>query len=359
MSASAPALSPVRAAAPSRPWELSVFADEIYPPEKGLAPALALLQRAGITHTDLRVVNGRDSFLRLDRAGVEALERTLRDHGLKVGALETPSFKCQLRPGRAVTWGYCPGFSDDLAVRDHHWFLTRAGELAERLGADQVRCFAFWREYDFEAVFGEVVDQLGQAAARARAAGQTLYLQNEPDTQVATGVELARVIRAVNTPNLRAAYDVANSARFGGMPLPDDYEALRGLLGSVQVRFQVIDVRSGWGGPNRGVGGAKLPFAPFYFWHQEEGLPVDGWVEFGGRRLAVDGCRTFLPLEDTVGLDHRELFRRLRQDGYAGRISVDPAYFLPGTGEPRPGETEANLAKTIGSLQRLVAETWA
>jgi sugar phosphate isomerase/epimerase len=304
------------------------------------------------------VVNGRDSFVRLSNPQIDELGKTLAKYGVKVGALETPVFKAPLRKNNAITWAYCPGFSDDMTFPDHLWYLSRAFEIADRLGAEQVRCFAFWREYDLDDAFNEVVDKLGQAASRAKAAGRTLYLQNEQDTLAGTGLELARMVKAVNSPYLKASYDLANSARLAGVPYPDDYAALNGQLGSVQVKFQAIDVRSGWGGPSHDLSDPKIPYAPFYFWLQEN-LPISGWVQIGEKRFEVEGFRTFLPIEDTVGVDYRSFFKALKQDGYNGRISVDPSYFIPGAGASSNQEIEANFNKTISSLRKLITEVWA
>lgn len=346
-------------------WKLSFHVDEILAPEAGLEPALALLRRHGIEFADLRVVNGRDNWIRLDDAGVAALARQLKRHGIKVGALEMPLFRCSLRPGPAVAWSHCPGFSPDLTFRDHLWYLRRALDIADRLGADEIRCFAFWREHALDDVLGEVADRLGEAAALARAAGRVLHLQNDPTTLAGTGVELARILRAVNSRHLRAAFDLANSARLGGVPYPADYRALRRrlecgghTLGSVQVRFQAIDVRSGWGGPSPDLGGPHVPFAPFYFWHQAE-LPVEGWAEFGGKRFILDGVRTFLPLEESIGIDHAAFFRALRRDGYDGRVSVDPGYFLPGVTPADRRQADANFRKTVPALRQFLGRIHA
>ncbi|MEJ1971319.1 MAG: TIM barrel protein [Lacunisphaera sp.] len=352
-----PSKSAAGSAAPARPapWELSVYADEIYPPAAGLEPALALFQRAGIKHTVLRVVNGRDSIVRLTNAEVDELGALLRKYGVRPQALDTPVFKGPLRKNHGFLGGYCPGFSDDMTFEDHLWYLGRAFEIADRLGVPEVRCHSFWREYAFDEAFNEVVDRLGQAAAQARAAGRVLYLQNEQDTTAATGVELARLLRTVNSPNLVAAYDLANSARLDGVPFPDDYEALHGLLGSVQVKFQAIDVRSGWGSPSHDLSTPTIPYPPFYFWMQED-LPISGHVLIGERRFELDGPRTFLPLADSVDVDHRAFLQRLKRDGYQGTISVDPGFHLPGTGLPADQRPETHWQKTIPDLQRLIAE---
>ena len=339
-------------------WDISVYADEIFAPEAGIEPGLALLARSGIARTDLRVVNGCDSFMMLKDGELAALGKLLADHGVRVGALETPIFKCPLRKDNAVNWGNCPGFADDLSFEDHLKLLPRAFEIADRLGTREIRCFSFWRQYDLDEVFGEVVEKLGFAANLASAAGHRLCLENEQDTLAGTGVELARILKAVGSPCLRASFDVGNSARLGGVPYPDDYRELRGLLDHVLVKFQAIDVRCGWGHPDADQSGPKSSLFAYYFWCQAD-LPVGGWVQIGERRFDIEGLRTFIRLEETIGVDCRSLFKALRSDGYDGFITVDTNYFIPGAGATGAREIEANFERTISSLRKLIAEVWS
>lgn len=340
-----------------RAWDISVHADEIYPPQAGLEPALALLQRTGIKHTTLRVVNGRDSIVRLDDAEVRALGRMLKKYGLKAAAIETPVFKGPLLSNRAIDWGNCPGFSSDMSLHDHFWYLARAFEIADQLGATQVRCFAFWREYPLQGALRKIVDHLGRAAELARTAGRILYVQNQADTLAGTGAELARIVHAVNSPHLRAVYDVGNAARLAADVMKDDYPELRGVLGAIQVKFQVIDIRSGTGHPSPDLADHDFPFPPYFIW-QQESLPISGWVELDGRRFELTGERTFVPIEDTIGIPYASLFQQLQQDGYEGLISVDSAYHLPESAITEK-EIETGFAKTIASLRSLIGKTWA
>ena len=338
-------------------WNISVQTDEIYPPEAGIEPALALLQRSGIEYTTLRVVNGRDSFMRLNDAGIDALAATLKKYAVKVAALETPVFKCPLRKNNAITWGYSPGFSTDMTLADHFWYLNRAFEIADRLGVEQIRCFAFWREYPFDDALDDAVDKLGAAAAKADAAGKTIYLQNQPETLAGTGVELARIVKAVNSPHLRAAYDVANSARLGGVPYPDDCRALKGLLGAVQVKFQVVDIRSGTGHPSPDLADPQFPFPPYFIW-QNEKTPIEGWVQIEDKRFEIKGNRNFVSIEDTVGIQYRPLFEELKKGGYDGLIFVDSGFFLPES-DITHREIEVGFEQTISSLKTLIGKVWS
>ena len=341
----------------ARRWDISVYADEIYAPEAGIGPGLALLQRFGIKHTDLRVVNGRDSFIRLTNGELAALNKTLKKYDIKVGALETPIFKCPLRQNNAINWGQCPGFADALSFEDHLGLLSRAFEIADRLGTQDIRCFSFWREYKLDEVFDEVVEKLGRAAERAGAAGRRLYLENQQDTLAGTGVELARILKAVGSPHLRADYNLGNSARLAGVPYPDDYRALRDSLGHVLVKFQTIDVRCGWAHGDADQSAPLGPYFPYYFWHQP--ASISGWVQIGDKRFDIEGPRTFLRLDETIGVDYRSFFKKLKDDAYSGFITADTNYFIPGAGATSNREIEANFEKTILSLQKFIAEVWS
>ncbi len=105
------------------------------------------------------------------------------------------------------------------------------------------------------------------------------------------------------------------------------------------------------------VADPQFPFPPFFQWHTEK-VPVQGWVQIGARRFEIKGKRTFVPIEETVGLDYRPLFDEMKKDGYDGLVSVDSAYFLP-LSDISDGEIEAGYEKTIASLKGLIARVWS
>jgi len=327
---------------------LSIYVDEIYEPTRPLEDALRFVKRIGIDHIDLRIVDGVHSFLQVDDDALAHVERTLAKTGVGVAALGTPLFKCPLRGSDSPAWGGLHGFEGTLGYDDHLKLFPRAFQIADRFGVTDVRCFGFWREYNPDEVFDEVVEKLDRAARLAGASGHGLALENEMVTLAGTGVEQARILKAVHSPHLTAIYDQGNSGRLGGVPYPDDYEAVRGLISRVHIKFEVLDVFCGWlsryGAP-RPYG----PYGPVMPWAQPN-LPISGRVTIGDTTIDLDGARTFLPVSKSVGADYRGLLTALKNDGYTGDIVSDAGFRGP--------NAETAVQRVMDDLRAVVEEIW-
>lgn len=340
-------------------WRISIFSDELYGPSAGFERGLELVERCGIEYIDLRAVNGHDSFMTRTDEELDEVQRTMARYGVKAAALGTPLFKGPLRGREAPLIGAGHGFPTNLSFEQHLELLPRAFEIADRFDTENVRCFSFWNEYSLEEVFDEVVEKLGIAAERAGASGHRLYLENEQDCLVKTGVELGRVLQAVDSPYLVGIYDAGNSGRVGGIPYPDDYQALRGRIGHIHVKFQDITVRCGWPLPDPGLTVEEQRWLNRVdFWSEPEGAP-HGEVVIDGKPRTIESTRTFVGLRDAIDIDYRAMFRDLREDGYDGFLTIDTSYTMVGAGGESDDEVESALLSTLADMRELMAETWA
>jgi len=328
---------------------VSMFVDEIYDSNRPLDEILAFVRRIGVEYIDLRVVDGTNSFFRLSDDELEQLRRTLAKAGVKVAALGTPLFKCPLRGHKGPTWGVRHGFEDVLGYEEHLKLLPRAFEIADKFGVTNVRCFAFWREYDPNEVFDEVADKLGHAARVAGELGHALALENEMATLVGTGLEQARMLKAVASPHLSGIYDHGNSGRLGGTPYPDDYAALRGLISRIHIKFEVVDVFCGWLSRLKQWDHPHSPYSPVMPWAQAD-VPISGRLTIGDTVVEIEGDRTFLPVTNAVRADYRALLTALKNDGYTGDIVCDTGFQI--------SRAEATVRNCMGSLQTLIGEVW-
>ena len=346
-------------------WDISVFADEIYEAKAGFEPALALLQRIGVEYTDLRVVNGYDHFMNVSEAQLDDLQRLLKKYNIKVAALGTPLFKCSLRSAANPSWGAHHraniGIKKEITYEYYLNQLPRAFALADRFGTDNIRCFSFWREYALDEVFDEIVEKLGRAAQVAGAAGHKLYLENEHNTMAGTGIEQARILRAVNSPSLTGIYDDGNSGRIGGIPFPDDYDAMRGLIGHVHLKFEKLDVMCGWPSTARPHIDLRSGYRPYFMWHQP-GMPFKSEIKSGDEIFKVNGQRAFLTAAHSVFYNHRAFFTALKRDGYKGFITIDNSSFEGldrRLGRASLVELEADVQETVEALRQSIREAWA
>jgi len=346
--------------APQLPWPISIFADEIYEPSAGLEPSLAMLQKLGVDHIDLRMVNGYDSFINASEQDLANAERLFARYGIKIAGVATPLFKCPLRGSTGPAWGNHHSIGPIVSYRHYLDLLPRAFALADRFGTRNIRCFAFWRQHALEEVFHEVVEKLGRAARMAEASGHMLYLENEHNTMAGTGLEQARIIRAVDSPSLVGIYDDGNSGRLGGVPYPDDYEAMRGRIGHVHLKFQRLEVLCGWLSPARARIEQRSGYRPYNIWHQPT-APIKGEIKIGPTTFRIDRSRTFGTATHALFDHYRPLLRALRRDGYRGAFSIDNGWegYRHRQAQDNVADLEADVKRVVESLRQLIVETWA
>ena len=209
----------------------------------------------------------------------------IESHRLKVSEIGSPIFKYQLpempspRPNLNDTF-----MAADLTDKDTENLLQHAFNLARFFGTSKVRIFSYWRVEEPEKAYPYIRERLAKAAALAAQHQVTLLLENEHECNVGTGKELGRILRDINSPNLRGMWDPCNAVRLGEVPYPDGYRHVRGLLRHMHIK----DVRK-----NSATGDFEY-------------VPVgEGMIDFRGQ------------------------FGALRDDGYDGTMSLETAYIRP------------------------------
>src|SRR6185369_4071173 len=89
-----------------------------------------------------------------------------------------------------------------------------------------IRVFSFWRTVRPEAAFERIVQSLRGLAEQAANHGITIGLENEHACNIATGSETARVLAALDHPNLKVVWDPANAVVSGEKAFPEGYGKL-------------------------------------------------------------------------------------------------------------------------------------
>jgi sugar phosphate isomerase/epimerase len=309
----------------------------------------------GIGYIDIRRVNGIDSVIDASDNDLDAAVRLLNKHNIKVAALATPIFKCPIHGNEGPAWGGHHGIGRKIDYQRYLDLLPRAFSLAEQFGTRKIRCFAFWRQHKLDDVFDEVVEKLGRAAELAKAAGFQLLLENEHNTIVGTGVEQARVLKAINNRSILGIYDEGNSRRINGN-ITADCEAMRGWIGHIHVKFRRLDVICGWPTPIQPYPDLVSGYRAFFLWNQPKG-PFKGEIRLGGKKFELSAARTTVNLGNSDVDYFRPLFQTLKNDGYEGLIAVDNGW--EGLKERLPvPEFEAHIMTGMADLARLLDEIW-
>jgi L-ribulose-5-phosphate 3-epimerase len=266
----------------SDPLPLGAVTDEFSPHD--LDRALDAMAELGMTFAELRVVSGKnivdltDSEIDLTRTKVEA-------RGMRVLSIASPLLKCTLPGAPPVD----PRIQQDIfgsayEFQDQPRLGRRAFEVAQRMGARIIRVFSYWRTIDPERCFDRVARSLRDLAAEAGERDVVIGLENEHACNVATAAETARLLAAVDRPELQVIWDPANAFVAGETPFPEGYR--------------------------------RLPFSRIAHVHAKDCRIVDDVPDFG-------------PLGE-MGIDWQGQIDALVHDGYRGGISLETHWTGPG-----------------------------
>jgi L-ribulose-5-phosphate 3-epimerase len=223
---------PVTLARPSTlPFKLGIITDEI---SEEFDEALDFIASYSLAYCELREM-WEKNIMTLTRPELDRVKKSIGRHGLQVTSIASPIFKYELpempaHPDQALQ------FHSTFTERDSQMLLNKVFELARYFGTNKVRVFSYWRTREPEKAYPYVRDRLAKAADLARQNGIILMIENEYDCNVATSKELGRILRDVNSPNLRANWDPANAAVLNEVPYPDGYREVEGLFPHMHVK---------------------------------------------------------------------------------------------------------------------------
>jgi sugar phosphate isomerase/epimerase len=213
---------------------LGAITDEFSP---DLTVAAAAMAELGLTSAELRLVGSRN-VVELSVREVREVKRLLSDHGIEIAALATPLLKCEC-PGRGKIEN---GIGRDIfgsaySFAEQRDLAERSFEIANETGACIVRAFSFWRVPEPADIFDRIAVELRALAEVAERSGVIIGLENEQACNVGTSSDAAKMVSAVDHPNLQVVWDPANSHAAGQRAFPEGYEAIPfSNLGHVHVK---------------------------------------------------------------------------------------------------------------------------
>ncbi|MGA2592169.1 MAG: sugar phosphate isomerase/epimerase family protein [Bryobacteraceae bacterium] len=204
-------------------FPIAAITDEFSPDVESAARAMS---QVGMTGAELRMVFGKN-IIDLTNPELDRAAEIVARHGLEVVSIASPLLKCVLPDSGEVD----ERFQQDVFASRHTFddqprLAERALEIAERTGARIIRVFSYWRSVWPEACFERIARALEHLAAQAAPHGQIIGLENEHACNIATAEETARLLAAVNHPNLKVVWDPANAYVSGETPYPDGYRRL-------------------------------------------------------------------------------------------------------------------------------------
>jgi sugar phosphate isomerase/epimerase len=201
-------------------FRIAAITDEFSPDLETAARSMAEI---GMTGAELRMLLGKNVMDLSDEEIAGAVE-IARAHGLEILSIASPLLKCVLPDAPQVD----ERFQQDMFAAKHTFadqprLTARAFAIAEQTGASIIRVFSYWRTVNPDACFERIVNALGKLAHQAAGRGVTIGIENEHACNIGTGEETARLLGALDHPNLKVVWDPANALVAGENPFPEGY----------------------------------------------------------------------------------------------------------------------------------------
>jgi sugar phosphate isomerase/epimerase len=199
-------------------WTLSGFIDEI---SSDFTEQCKVASDLGLTFAEVRSA-WNVNILDLKPEQLTRVKETLADHGLAVSSIGSPIGKISI----------------DEAFGPHLERMRHAADVAHEFSAPYIRIFSFFlpaganpAEYR-----GEVIERMRSLTRVAEDADVVLLHENEKDIYGDVPSRCLDVVRSVDSPNLRLAWDPANFVQVGVRPYTDGYQVLRPHVEYIQIK---------------------------------------------------------------------------------------------------------------------------
>ncbi len=262
-------------------FPIAAITDEFSP---DITTAVQSMSEVGMTAAELRLVFGKN-IIDLTDEEIDRAKGIVGERGMKIISIASPLLKCVLPDAPEIDSRFQQDiFASKHTFEDQPRLTDRAFEIAKRTGARIVRVFSYWRTVKPEVCFERIVTALRSLAERAAAHDLIIGLENEHACNIATGAETARVLAALDHPNLQVVWDPCNALVSGENPFPEGYQRL--------VPRRIVHV------------------------HAKDCFVQDHKPSFG----AVGTC----------GIDWKGQIAALAADGYKGYISLETHWAGPG-----------------------------
>ncbi len=202
--------------------KISGFADEI---AADADVQIGTLQEAGLAHLELRAVGGT-GVLDMRAEDVESFKERLAAAGIAVSSIGSPIGKVQIR-------------SD---LEEHFARFEIALARAREFATPFIRVFSFYHQGEEpEDCRDEVLAFFARMVDRAEAEGRVLLHENESHIYGDVPARCADLLRTIDSPHLRAAFDPANFIACGADPLAEAWPLLDQFVDYFHIKDKIAD----------------------------------------------------------------------------------------------------------------------
>ena len=271
--------------------------------------ALAIMNEFGLPQAELQFVWDKEVG-DLDDAQLDAVQRLVKAHEVEVSCISRHIFGGL--PVRELN-ADAPVYQEQLAA------LRRCIATAQALDCPLVRVMSFRKEM---ILFGgngaeqwivtagaweQLLRLMMPALEIAEASGITLVVETGNNAMITSAYLGRTLIDELGTKHLKVLWDPANSLYCTEVPFPDAYDALRGgYLGHIHIKDAVVEIAR-----------ARVEFRPMN--------------------------------QGDMAAHLANIADALRQDEYAGAVSLESVYRPPG------GTFEDGFRASVGCFKNLFA----
>ena len=200
--------------------KLAAFADEISPE---LDEQIRVCRANGVTHFELRGVYGKN-VLDFDAALRNEIKTKLGDNGLGVVSIGSPIGKVAI----------------DKPWNEHFDRFKIAVDAAEFFAAPLIRVFSYYPsggegKGPIDPHRDEVMDRFRQKVEYLKGRAPVLVHENEKGIFGDVGRRCADLMRMIDSPKLRSAFDFANFVQVGDRPL-NNWPALEPYTAHIHIK---------------------------------------------------------------------------------------------------------------------------
>ncbi|MGC9086064.1 MAG: sugar phosphate isomerase/epimerase family protein [Thermoproteota archaeon] len=153
------------------------------------------------------------------------LKKFLEENNLKVSAIASPTFKCDI--------------DSKEEYEKHITIFKSALELASHLDTKLVRSFTFWKKGKYEDYKEIIMNKFEKIIKLAEDYGATIVIENEPSTFVGNGRMLSDFINSLNTNVVKALWDPGNDLmdeEEREEPYPTGFNYVKNLIAHVHLK---------------------------------------------------------------------------------------------------------------------------